>query len=168
MTLIGRGTVWTEMGSWGMRPGPPTLPACQSLRVELCRGNCVMHRRALRLRASWIGQGFSLGSDPLTAEDLACCGCPLACLCGVLPVRLCSCSCSLLLLPAHESVKNSFTLSSWSAGRTKADLLSALNPTAPAASKPGAQAMQLQACLLSHTSRPKRARKGSHQAPAEN
>jgi hypothetical protein len=45
--------------------------AVGELSVGWCRGNCVMYRTALGLRASRLGQGFLLGSDRPTAEVLA-------------------------------------------------------------------------------------------------
>jgi hypothetical protein len=44
--------------------------ALSELKVGLCRGNCIMYRKALGLRASRLGQGFLLGSDRPTAEVL--------------------------------------------------------------------------------------------------
>jgi hypothetical protein len=44
--------------------------ALRELSVGLCRGNCVMYRTALGLRASRLGQTFLLGSDRPTAEVL--------------------------------------------------------------------------------------------------
>jgi hypothetical protein len=36
--------------------------------VGLCRGNCVMYRMALGLRASRLSQGFQLSYERLTAD----------------------------------------------------------------------------------------------------
>ena len=44
--------------------------AIRELSVGLCRGNCVMYRKSLGLRAAGVGQGFRPGAARPTAEVL--------------------------------------------------------------------------------------------------
>ena len=69
IALLGRLGV-EAAGVGGVSKSAFVRSAIRELSVGLCRGNCVMYRKSLGLRAAGVGQGFRPGAARPTAEVL--------------------------------------------------------------------------------------------------